>query len=93
MSRPVPWLHWGSDPHREPFRPTEDRHMDEIKSGVREGEETTKEAWRKRDGEDLADKIGNAGDDVRKELGNLGDKVEDVADDATDDRPVEDRGY
>lgn len=67
--------------------------MDEIKSGVREGEETTKEAWRKHDGEDLADKIGNAGDDVRKELGNLGDKVDDKVDDAANDKPVEDRGY
>jgi len=58
--------------------------MDDIKSGYREGEESTKEAWRKRDGEDLADKIGNAGDDIRKELGNAGDKVD-------DDRTVEDR--
>jgi len=60
--------------------------MDEVKKGYREGEESTKEAWRKRDGEDLADKIGNAGDDIRKELGNAGDKLDDV-----DDRPVEDR--
>jgi hypothetical protein len=65
--------------------------MDELKSGYREGEETTKEAWRKRDGEDLADKIGNAGDDARKELGNLGDKVDD-ADRTAEDRPA-DRGY
>jgi hypothetical protein len=61
--------------------------MDDLKSGYREGEETAKEAWRKRDGEDLADKIGNAGDDIRKELGNAGDKL----DDKVDDRPVEDR--
>jgi hypothetical protein len=47
--------------------------MDDLKKGYREGEETAKEAWRKRDGEDLADKVGNAGDDIRKELGNLGD--------------------
>jgi hypothetical protein len=60
--------------------------MDDIKSGAREAEESSKEAWRKRDGEDLADKIGNAGDDIRKELGNAGDKLDDV-----DDRPVEDR--
>ena len=60
--------------------------MDDIKKDYREGEETAKEAWRKRDGEDLADKIGNAGDDIRKELGNAGDKLDDV-----DDRPVEDR--
>ena len=66
--------------------------MDEIKSGFREGEETTKEAWRKRDGEDLADKLGNAGDDIRKELGNLGDKVDDVDDRTVEDRPA-DRGY
>jgi hypothetical protein len=64
--------------------------MDELKKAGREVEETSKEAWRKRDGEDLADKIGNAGDDVRKELGNLGDKVDDAADEAVedlDDRP------
>ena len=61
--------------------------MDDVKKGYREGEESTKEAWRKHDGEDLADKIGNAGDDIRKELGNAGDKLDDVA----DDRPVEDR--
>ena len=66
--------------------------MDELKSGYREGEETTKEAWRKRDGEDLADKLGNAGDDIRKELGNLGDKVDDVDDRPVEDRPA-DRGY
>lgn len=47
--------------------------MDDLKKGYREGEETAKEAWRKRDGEDLADKVGNAGDDLRKGLGNLGD--------------------
>jgi hypothetical protein len=51
----------------------EDELVDDLKKGYREGEETTKEAWRKRDGEDLADKVGNAGDDVRKNLGNLGD--------------------
>ena len=77
--------------------------MDDIKKGLREAEETSKEAWRKRDGEDLADKVGNAGDDVRKELGNLGDKVDDVVDEAADKvedvadrsddaRPL-DRGY
>jgi hypothetical protein len=77
--------------------------MDDIKKGLREAEETSKEAWRKRDGEDLADKVGNAGDDVRKELGNLGDKVDDVVDetadkvedvaDRTDDARPLDRGY
>lgn len=49
--------------------------MDDLKKGYREGEESTKEAWRKRDGEDLADKVGNAGDDIRKELGNAGDEL------------------
>jgi hypothetical protein len=67
--------------------------MDDIKKGYREGEESTKEAWRKRDGEDLADKLGNAGDDIRKELGNAGDKLDDHVDDRpVEDRPV-DRGY
>ena len=49
--------------------------MDDAKKGYREGEETAKEAWRKRDGEDLADKVGNLGDDISKNLGNLGDDV------------------
>jgi hypothetical protein len=63
--------------------------MDDIKKGYREGEESTKEAWRKRDGEDLADKVGNAGDDIRKHLGNAGDDIRDTLDDndPTDDRP------
>jgi hypothetical protein len=65
--------------------------MDDIKKDYREGEETAKEAWRKRDGEDLADKIGNAGDDIRKELGNAGDDVRDAADQPVEDRPL-DRG-
>lgn len=51
--------------------------MDDIKKTYREGEETAKETWRKRDGEDLGDAIGNAGDDLRKELGNAGDELDD----------------
>jgi hypothetical protein len=54
--------------------------MDDLKKGYREGEATAKEAWRNRDGEDLADKVGNAGDDVRKELGNLGDDLRNAGD-------------
>jgi hypothetical protein len=67
--------------------------MSDVKKAYREAEETSKETWRNRDGEDLADKAGNLGDDVRKHLGNLGDdvregldkagdKVRDMADDA-----------
>jgi hypothetical protein len=68
--------------------------MDDMKKGYREGEETAKEAWRNRDGEDLADKVGNAGDDVRKNLGNLGDDARDAVDDATDrDRSEVDRPF
>ena len=58
--------------------------MDDLRKAGREAEETSKEAWRKRDGEDLADKVGNAGDDIRKHLGNAGDKVDDVIDDVRD---------
>jgi hypothetical protein len=47
--------------------------VDDMKKTYREGEETGKESWRKADGEDLADKVGNAGDDIRKGLGNAGD--------------------
>lgn len=50
--------------------------MDDLKKTFREGEESTKEGWRNRDGEDLADKVGNAGDDIRRDLGNLGDDLD-----------------
>jgi hypothetical protein len=56
--------------------------MDDLKKGYREGEETAKETWRKRDGEDLSDKVGNAGDDIRKNLGNAGDDVREAGRDA-----------
>jgi hypothetical protein len=49
--------------------------MDDAKRAYRETEEKAKGAWRKRDGEDLADKVGNLGDEVRKDLGNLGDDL------------------
>jgi len=55
--------------------------MDDVKKGLREGEESAKEAWRNRDGEDLADKVGNVGDDINKNLGNIGDDTRDAADD------------
>ena len=68
------------DAPREPGRAfrtatTREPEMDDAKRAYRESEETAKEAWRKRDGEDLADKLGNLGDDVRKNLGNLGDDL------------------
>jgi hypothetical protein len=70
--------------------------MDDAKKTYREGEETAKEAWRNRDGEDLADKVGNLGDDINKNLGNLGDDARnaidnagDKIDDATDDTRAE----
>jgi hypothetical protein len=59
--------------------------VDDMKKTYREGEETAKEEWRKRDGEDLADKVGNAGDDIRKNLGNAGDEIDDAAKDARRD--------
>jgi hypothetical protein len=65
--------------------------MDDAKKTYREGEETAKEAWRKRDGEDVGDAIGNAGDDLRKELGNAGDEMRRPDDDVTDadaERPL-----
>jgi len=58
--------------------------MDDLKKGMREGEESTKEAWRNRDGDDLADKVGNIGDDIKKNLGNLGDDAGNAADNADD---------
>ena len=70
--------------------------MDDVKKTYREGEETAKEAWRKRDGEDVSDAIGNAGDDMRKELGNVGDEMRrpDMDDTGTagtpTDRPTDD---
>ncbi len=54
--------------------------MDDMKKGYREAEETSKEAWRNRDGESPADALGNLGDDVRKNLGNAGDEANKEAD-------------
>ena len=57
--------------------------MDDVKKTYREGEQETKEAWRKADGdESLADKVGNVGDEVRKDLGNTGDDLSNA--DSTD---------
>jgi hypothetical protein len=64
--------------------------VDDMKKTYREGEETAKEEWRKRDGEDLADKVGNAGDDMRKNLGNAGDEIDDAAKDASRDTSTTD---
>jgi hypothetical protein len=58
--------------------------MTELKKTVREGEVAAKEAWRKRDGEDLSDKLANAGDEVRKDIANAGDDLSDAAGDAKD---------
>ncbi len=58
--------------------------MDDLKKGAREGEVNAKEAWRNSDGEDLSDKVGNAGDEIRKDLGNLGDDARNALDDAGD---------
>lgn len=58
--------------------------MSDVKKAYREVEETTKETWRKADGEDLADKAANLGDDVRKHLGNLGDDLGEGVDKAGD---------
>ena len=49
--------------------------MDDVKRGVREVENTAREAGRELDGHDLGDDIGNAGDDIRKDLGNAGDEM------------------
>ena len=64
--------------------------MDDLKKGYREGEADAKEAWRNRDGEDLADKVGNLGDEINKDLANAGDAARDAIDDAADavDRKV-----
>ena len=47
--------------------------MDDTKRAARGAEVEAKKAWRNRDGEDLADKVGNLGDEARKDLGNSGD--------------------
>jgi hypothetical protein len=59
--------------------------MDDMKKGYREAEESSKEAWRNRDGESVTDAIGNAGDDMRKKLGDLGDDARDTGNDAAND--------
>ncbi len=60
--------------------------MDDIKQAGREVETDAKKATRNWDGEDVADKVGNAGDEIRKDLGNAGDEIHKQADKATDDR-------
>jgi hypothetical protein len=56
--------------------------MDDLKKGYREGEVEAKEAWRKRDGESLGDKVANVGDEIRKDLGNAGDDIREAGRDA-----------
>ncbi len=72
------------DPSLAAASQPEEATMDDVKKGYRETEETTKETWRKSDGEDLADKVGNAGDDIRKGLGDAGDKIREGVDDTGD---------
>ena len=64
--------------------------MDDAKRAYRETEETAKEAWRNRDGEDLADKVGNLGDDTLKHLGNAGDELRRTVDPAGDGIAIDD---
>jgi hypothetical protein len=58
--------------------------MDDTKRAAREAEVDAKKAWRNRDGEDLADKVGNLGDEAHKDLGNLGDVLRHRADEGED---------
>jgi hypothetical protein len=58
--------------------------MDDVKKTYREGEQTTKEAWRESDGDvSVADHVGNVGDELRKQAGNAGDTLDDAGDKAT----------
>jgi len=59
--------------------------MDDVKKTYREGEQNTKEAWRKADGDSPADAVGNAGDEIRKDLGNAGDDLSGTTRDTTND--------
>jgi glycosyltransferase involved in cell wall biosynthesis len=48
---------------------TDDRGMyDAVNRGLGDTTDTSKAAWRRADGEDLADKVGNAGDDIRRDV-------------------------
>ncbi len=58
--------------------------MDDVKQAGREVETGAKKASRNWDGEDLADKVGNAGDEISKNLGNAGDNLGNAVDDAAD---------
>jgi hypothetical protein len=62
--------------------------MDDIKQAGREVQTDAKKASRNWDGEDLADKVGNAGDEIRKDLGNAGDELHKQADKVTDRDPA-----
>jgi hypothetical protein len=67
----------------------EELAMDDMKKGYREAEESSKEAWRNRDGESVKDALGNAGDDLRKDLGDAGDDTRAGADDAAKETEYE----
>ncbi len=64
--------------------PSKESAMDDMKKAGREVETDAKKASRNWDGEDLADKVGNAGDEIRKDLGNAGDDLGNAVDNATD---------
>jgi len=39
-----------------------------VNRGLGDTTDTSKAAWRRADGEDLADKVGNAGDKIRRDV-------------------------
>ena len=72
--------------------------MDDLKKAGREAEVDAKKASRNWDGEDLADKVGNAGDEIRKDAANTADDIRNAGDDARkgaerDTEPTVTRNY
>jgi hypothetical protein len=65
--------------------------MNDVKKAARELETDARQAWRKRDGEDVGDRMANAGDEIRKDLGNAGDDIREAARDARDRGRVDQR--
>ena len=63
--------------------------MSDLKRTMRDTSADAKEAWRGADGEDLGDKVANAGDRARNAIENAGDKIHEGADEASRDASYE----
>lgn len=63
--------------------------MSDIKRAARDTEADIKEAWRRRDGESVGDKVADVGDRTRNAVKNAGDEIHERADRASRDAAYE----